>query len=74
MIVDNLYQQAEVGAETTMNFHAHFSNVDQYPLFVQELERLDELAEQNLVEIIYQHQEEQSGDHFVDLVRFRRLK
>lgn len=74
MLADNLYRDTEPGAEQTLTYHEGFGNPSSYETFVLELERLDELAEQGLIQITYQHKESQTGHHFVDVVRFKRIK
>ena len=74
MLIDHLYNMAEVGSEQTFAFSTHQDVVETLERFSRELERLDELAEQGLVEITAQHAERESGERFVDSVRFKRLK
>lgn len=74
MLIDHIYKMAEVGAEETFSFDAHRDVIETLERFSQELERLDELAEQGLVEVLSQHSERASGEQFVDEVRFKRLK
>ncbi len=74
MLIDHIYKMAEIGAQETFSFEAHRDVVETLERFSRELERLDELAEQGLVEVISQHSESESGERFVDLVHFKRLK
>ena len=74
MLIDHIYKMTEVGAEEIFSFDAHRDVIETLERFSQELERLDELAEQGLVEVLSQETETASGEQFVDSVRFKRRK
>ncbi|WP_431103082.1 hypothetical protein [Roseateles noduli] len=74
MLIDHIYKMAAAGSEQTFAFDAHQDAIETLERFSRELERLDELAEQGLVEIVAQQAREEAGERYVDLVRFKRLK
>ncbi|WP_431257662.1 hypothetical protein ACQ859_16215 [Roseateles chitinivorans] len=74
MLIDHIYKLTEIGSEQRFAFRDHQDVVETLERFSRELERLDELAEQGMVEVTAQHSDEESGERYVDAVRFRRLK
>jgi|GEM_PF-4801718 len=74
MLIDDIYKKTDVGGEMTFSFLAHRDEVDTLERFAEQLERLDELAEQGMVQITSQHADTESGERFIDMVRFKRLK
>ncbi len=74
MLIDDVYKKTDIGTEMTFSFQAHRDQIETLERFAEQLERLDELAEQGLVQITQQHAESHSGERFIDIVRFKRLK